>query len=137
MTRTYSELIKRTTFEDRFRYLALNGQVAADTFGSLRYLNQLFYRSPEWRRIRDEVIIRDNGCDLGVDGLTIYGHVVIHHLNPLKPEDFEKQTEYLLDPEYLICTTHKTHNAIHYGDESQLIRRIDERKPGDTCPWRG
>ena len=134
--RTYSELIKRPTFEERFRYLALQGSVARDTFGSLRYLNQQFYNSLTWKKIRDEVILRDNGCDLAVEDRTIYGHILIHHLNPITPEDFKRQTDRLLNPEYLICTTHQTHNAIHYGDENQLQKLPQERKPNDTCPWR-
>lgn len=134
--KTYTELSALPTFEERFRYLQLNGAVGKDTFGFDRYLNQTFYKSPDWRRVRDMVIIRDNGCDLGVEGYEIYGPVVIHHLNPIARRDIEERSEYLLNPEYLICTTHATHNAIHYGDETLLPRLPVERTPNDTCPWK-
>lgn len=135
--RTYSELITLPTFEERFRYLQLNGQVGRDTFGFDRYLNQSFYRSREWKRIRDQVIIRDNGCDLGVEGYEINGRaIIIHHMNPITIADIETMSEYLINPEYLISTVHRTHNAIHYGDESLLCLGPIERKPNDTCPWK-
>lgn len=135
--RRYSELCKLKTFEGRFEYLRLDGQVGKDTFGFDRIFNQRFYTSTEWRRIRDHVIIRDNGCDLGVEGHEIYGNrIIIHHLNPISLEDIERQSAYLLDPEFLITTIHNTHNAIHYGDESLLIRAPIERSKNDTCPWR-
>lgn len=135
--RRYSELCKLKTFEGRFEYLRLDGQVGKDTFGFDRIFNQRFYTSTEWRRIRDHVIIRDNGCDLGVEGHEIYGNrIIIHHLNPISLEDIERQSAYLLDPEFLITTIHSTHNAIHYGDESLLIRAPIERSKNDTCPWR-
>ena len=134
--RTYRELVELPTFEERFRYLALHGTVGWDTFGSARYLNQQFYKSQEWKRIRDQVILRDSGCDLGVDGYTIYGRILIHHLNPLTPRDFENRTDLLWNPEYLICTSRQTHNAIHYGDEDQLPALPKERASNDTCPWR-
>lgn len=134
--RTYSELAKLSSFEDRFRYLQLNGAVGKDTFGFDRYLNQVFYRSVRWKRIRDQVILRDNGCDLGMDGYDIYGKILIHHMNPITLDDIRNESEMLLDPEFLICTTHNTHNAIHYGDE-ELLRKVPaERKPFDTCPWK-
>lgn len=135
--RCYSELAKLTTFASRFEYLRLDGQVGKDTFGFDRIFNQRFYASKEWRRIRDHVIIRDNGCDLGVEGHEIYGNrIIIHHLNPISLEDIERQSAYLLDPEFLITTIHNTHNAIHYGDESLLIQAPIERSKNDTCPWR-
>ena len=136
MIRTYSELILLPTFEERFKYLKLNGSVGAYTFGFDRYLNQQFYRSEEWKRIRGDVILRDNGCDLGVDGYQIFGRVLIHHLNPIRKEDIQSLSEFLMNPEYLICTTHRTHNALHYGDESLLITSPVKRFKNDTCPWR-
>ena len=135
--KAYSELIKLPTFEERFQYLRLNGSVGQETYGFDRYFNQNFYqRSPKWRSIRDYVIIRDCGCDLGVEGYDIRGRIIVHHMNPITFEDIERESEFLLDPEYLICTTHNTHNAIHYGDESLLPRLPIERTPNDTCPWR-
>ena len=134
--KTYSELITLPTFEERFAYLQLNGVVGRDTFGFDRYLNQNFYRSKRWRSIRDQIIIRDNGCDLGVEGYDIYGKILIHHINPITLDDIERESEFLLNPEYLITTTHNTHNAIHYGDESLLSTMPMERVKNDTCPWR-
>lgn len=137
MVRTYSELCKFQTFKERFDYLQLlDGRVGEDTFGFDRYLNQQFYRSREWKHLRDELIIRDNGCDLGVDGYNIYGRVIIHHMNPITKDDILNQTDYLMNPEFLICTTHNTHNAIHYGDESLLITEPIKRTKNDTCPWK-
>lgn len=133
----YSEMITMSEFDDRFRYAKLDGQVGKDTFGFDRYLNQQFYRSKEWKRLRDQIIIRDNGCDLGVPGHEISGKIYIHHLNPLSPEDITKSTEKLFDPDNLVCVSAETHNAIHYGDESILEKnKIVERSPGDTCPWK-
>ena len=134
--RTYSELTLLPTFEDRFEYLRLDGKVGEDTFGFDRYLNQLFYRSQEWKKIRDYVIISDNACDLGVEGYDIYSKVLIHHMNPITARDIEKRTDLLLDPEYLISTTHNTHNAIHYGDENLIIKTPIVRTKNDTCPWK-
>ena len=134
--RTYSELITLPTFEERFKYLQLNGQVGKDTFGFDRYINQNFYHSLEWKRVRDKVILRDNGCDLGVEGYEIHGRILIHHMNPITTRDIESMSEYLLNPEYLISTVHNTHNAIHYGDESLLITVPIERTKNDTCPWK-
>ena len=134
--RTYSELIQLPTFEERFRYLQLNGQVGEDTFGFDRYINQRFYRSKEWLQVRDYVIVRDKGCDLGVEGYEIYGRILIHHLNPISVRDITDLSDFLLNPEYLISTTHLTHNAIHYGDESILMTAPIERSKNDTCPWR-
>lgn len=134
--RCYKELSRLPTFEERYRYLRLEGVVGDSTFGFDRYLNQVFYRSREWKRIRDTVIIRDNGCDLGVEGYEIQGKILIHHLNPITVEDVERHSDFLLNPEYLISTTHPTHNAIHYGDESLLIKAPVQRSPNDTCPWK-
>lgn len=134
--RTYSELITLPTFKERFNYLKLDGLVGESTFGFDRYLNQMFYRSQRWKEIRDFVIIRDNGCDLGVEGYEIHSTIVIHHMNPITIEDIKKETEFLLDPEFLICTIHNTHNAIHYGDENLLIKAPIERSKNDTCPWK-
>ena len=134
--RTYSQLKQLQTFEERYDYLKLGGVVGEDTFGFDRYLNQNFYRSREWKRVRDEVIMRDNGCDLGVDGHEIRGKILIHHMNPITSEDIHRVSDYLLNPEYLICVAHRTHNAIHYGDESLIVTSPIERTQNDTCPWR-
>lgn len=134
--RTYSELSKLSTFEERFEYLRLDGKVGKETFGFDRYLNQTFYRSSKWKSIRDEVILRDNGCDLGVEGHEIHGRVIIHHMNPITAKDIERESAFLLDPEFLICTIHNTHQAIHYSDENLLIRAPVERTKYDTCPWK-
>ena len=135
--RTYSELSRLPTFEERFKYLKLSGSVGKDTFGFDRWINQYFYqRSHEWKQIRDHVIIRDNGCDLGVEGYDIYDRIIVHHMNPISMEDFERQSKFLLDPEFLICTTHLTHNAIHYGDERLVLNVPVERTMYDTCPWK-
>lgn len=134
--KTYSELIQFPTFEERFQYLRLDGVVGEETFGFDRYLNQIFYRSQKWKAIRDQVIIRDNGCDLGIEGREIPGRILIHHMNPITIRDIERESAFLLDPEYLICTVHNTHNAIHYGDENLLIKAPVERSANDTCPWR-
>ena len=134
--KTYSELIKLPTFEERFEYLKLNGVVSELTFGSERYLNQMFYTSDEWRKLRNEIILRDNGCDLGIEGFDIHSKIFIHHMNPITEEDILQHSKYLIDPEYLICVSMRTHNAIHYGDISQVSSTPIERKPFDTCPWR-
>lgn len=136
--RTYTELIQLPTFEERYRYLRLGGRVGEDTFGFDRYLNQLFYTSDEWRAIRDEVIIRDNGCDLGIPGRDIPEGIpiLIHHMNPIAVRDILDRSDYLLNPEYLICTMKRTHDAIHYGNESSLLTIPPERSKFDTCPWR-
>lgn len=135
MIRTYSELCKLPTFKERFNYLSLDGLVGQDTFGFERYLNQRFYRSREWKQLRNKIIVRDNGCDLGIDGREIFGRVIIHHMNPVGVEDIENASEYLLNPEYLICVSHLTHNAIHYGDENIFPEEFVERSPGDTKLW--
>lgn len=136
VTKCYGDLVKLKTFEERFEYLKLNGTVGIQTFGYDRYLNQRFYRSPEWKRIRDQVIVRDNGCDLGVEGHTIFGRLLIHHMNPVTIDDIVSRSRVLLDPDYLICVSELTHNAIHYSDESLLPSAPIERLPNDTCPWR-
>lgn len=133
--KTYSKLLQYTTFEDRYEYLKLDGIVGAETFGFDRYLNQVFYKSKEWKSIRDFVILRDNGCDLGVVGHEICGKILIHHMNPITSEDICGRSDLLLNPEYLISTILSTHNAIHYGDEQLLTRVPMERTAGDTCPW--
>lgn len=134
--KTYSELIRLSTFEERYRYLRLFGRVGKDTFGFDRIFNQMFYRSREWKSVRDEVIVRDNACDLGVEGHEIHGRIIIHHMNPISLEDIQGNSDFLMNPEYLITTIHSTHNAIHYGDESLLMKAPVERRPNDTCPWR-
>lgn len=136
MMRTYSELIRFNSFEDRFNYLMLNGGVAEETFGFDRWLNQNFYRSAEWRSIRDFVIIRDGGCDLAMDGYEIYDKIIVHHMNPIEQSDILHSSDILINPEYLVCVSHNTHNAIHYGDASLLMTAPIERRPGDTCPWK-
>ena len=134
--RTYSELITLPTFIERFRYLKLNGSVGMDTFGHDRYLNQILYHSEEWRRFRREVILRDNGCDLGCEDYEIHGRVLIHHINPITVEDVIRRDPCIFDFENVISTSHNTHNAIHYGDESLLVTEPIVRTPYDTCPWR-
>lgn len=134
--RTYSELITIPTFEERFEYLKLDGRVGVETFGFDRYLNQAFYKSDEWLSIRDYVITRDNGCDLGVAGYEIYGRILIHHINPITKEDIIQRSKILLDPENLITTIKRTHDAIHYGDSSLLVKAPIERRKNDTSPWR-
>ena len=134
--KTYSELITIPTFEKRFEYLKLDGQVGVETFGFNRYLNQAFYKSDEWLSIRDYVITRDNGCDLGMEGYEIYGRILIHHINPITKDDIIQRSRILLDPENLITTVKRTHDAIHYGDSNLLIKAPIERRKNDTCPWR-
>lgn len=134
--KTYSELITIPTFKERYEYLMLKGLVGEETFGYDRYLNQSFYKSREWMDIRDYVIIRDNGCDLGMPGHEIHGRILIHHMNPIKKEDILRRSKFLLDPEYLISTIKTTHDAIHYGDENLLIDEPIVRTKNDTCPWR-
>lgn len=136
--KTYSELIAFPTFEDRFRYLKMGGKVGETTFGFERYLNQIFYKCPEWIETRNKVIIRDEGCDLAFPGYEIRGKIIIiHHINPITIDDIRNRSPKLFDLENLITVAHKTHNAIHYGDESFLIgQTIVTRKPNDTCPWK-
>lgn len=133
--RTYSELSQLSTFLDRYEYLALRGEVGSSTFGFDRWINQQFYTSKEWRRLRHDVIARDNGCDLGVEGFEIHSRIIIHHLNPLDQDDIVYGTRNALDLEFLITTTHDTHNAIHYGDKSLLAKPYVPRQPGDTKLW--
>lgn len=137
MSRRYSELIEIPSFEDRFEYLKLVGIVGAETFGSSRFMNQNFYRSREWKQFRDEVILRDEGCDLGVPGRLIRGRILIHHLNPITEDELVHGAHSLLDPENAICTSFITHQAIHYGDRSLLYPDPVDRYPNDTCPWKG
>ena len=134
--RTYSELITIPTFEERFEYLQLKGSVGKDTFGYDRYLNQVLYRSPEWKRLRNQIIIRDDGCDLAYDGYDVYGKVLIHHLNPITVEDVLARSRKVFDPDNLVCVSHNTHNAIHYGDVDLLVTGPIIRTKNDTCPWR-
>lgn len=136
MIKCYSELSQLSTFEERFDYLSLKGHVGEETYGFDRWINQTFYRSPEWKQVRYYVIERDTGCDLGIKGREIQSHIIVHHMNPILVKDITDSTSFLLDPEYLICTTDVTHNAIHYGDKSLLITMPKERKPNDTCPWK-
>lgn len=133
--RTYSELAVYPTLDERFEYLNLSGKVGVDTFGADRYINQRFYRSREWKRIRDHVIARDEGCDLGIPGFEIFDKVIIHHMNPMSVEDIVSADDDIINPEYLITTTHRTHNAIHYGNDRVLRPVIADRKPGDTRLW--
>lgn len=135
--KTYSQVIQLPTFEERFRYLKLTGRIGEDTFGFDRHINQRFYKSKEWLRVRDFVIVRDNGCDLGIRDREIQGRIIIHHMNPIRVNDIVDASDYLLNPEYLICISDITHKAVHYGDESLLISsRLTERSMNDTCPWR-
>lgn len=134
--RTYSELITLPTFKERYKYLRLGGTIGEDTFGFDRYLNQAFYKSREWLDIRDYVIVRDQGCDLGLEGYEIHSRILMHHMNPITKEDILQRSKFLLDPEYLITTVKRTHDAIHYGDDSILMDAPIERTINDTCPWK-
>lgn len=134
--KTYSELIQFKTFEERFNYLKIDGIIGQETFGFDRYLNQIFYTSPEWRKLRNKIIIRDNGCDLAVPGLEIIGKIFIHHINPISKDDIISRSDYLMNPEYLICSSKSTHDAIHYGDTNLLPKGPITRTKNDTCPWR-
>lgn len=134
--RTYKELSKLSTFEDRFKYLKLDGSVGKETFGFNRYINQTLYKSHRWNRIRSEIIMRDCGCDLGIAGYEIYDKIIVHHMNPITIDDIYNESELVFSPEFLICTTHDTHNAIHYGSNAVLNRCIIERRRNDTCPWK-
>lgn len=136
MIKTYTELSHLETFEERFEYLIEGGLVGEMTFGGNRLVNQKFYRSKEWKRIRDIVIIRDRGLDLGADGHLIYGGITIHHMVPITKDDILFRSKFLMDPEYMICTSHQTHNAIHYGSLNSLPKDYVPRSPNDTCPWR-
>ena len=136
MLRTYSDLIRLPTFEERFDYLSLDGQIGTATFGFDRYLNQRFYSSTEWKKVRNFVLARDEACDLGIEGLDIKYMPLIHHMNPIQPKDLEEFNPDILEPEFLITTTKNTHNAIHFGDRSRLTLRVVERQPNDQAPWR-
>ena len=134
--KTYSELITIPTFEERFEYLQLKGSVGKDTFGYDRHLNQVLYRSPEWKRLRNQIIIRACGCDLACEGYDIHSKVLIHHLNPITVEDVLARSRKVFDPDNLVCVSHNTHNAIHYGDVDLLVTGPIIRTKNDTCPWR-
>lgn len=135
--RSYTELVKRTTLEARFKYLALGGELGEITFGFDRPLNQAFYGSSEWKSIRQQVIIRDDGCDLGIEGYPIFSKLYVHHMNPLVVADLvHRDMDRLINPEHLITVSHRTHNAIHYGDERLLPQPIIERRPGDHLAWK-
>lgn len=136
MIRTYSELCQIPSYKERFEYLKLDGVVGKATFGSKRYLNQKFYTSDEWKRVRDIVIVRDLGCDLGFPGYDIYGQIQVHHMNPMIVEDVISHSSEILNPEFLICTSYQTHKAIHYGSEEMLVLPPVERTKNDTCPWK-
>ncbi|MBO7449818.1 MAG: hypothetical protein J6U54_05565 [Clostridiales bacterium] len=138
MSKSYNELIKIDSFEDRYEYLKIGGKVGSDTFGYERYLNQVLYNSPEWKSFRDKIIIRDNGCDLGIDDRKIPKGVMIlvHHINPITIDDIRERNFSIFDPNNVICTTFQTHNAIHFGSSDLLYHDPVERKPNDTCPWR-
>lgn len=136
LIRNYTNLSKIDTYLGRYEYLRLGQAVGDETFGYDRYLNQMFYRSKEWQAIRNFVIVRDKGCDLGLDGYEIYGRIIIHHMNPITPQDIVRREPFVLDPEYLVCVGHYTHEAITYGDESLLPLPLQVRTPNDTTPWR-
>lgn len=137
MIKAYSEMIKFDSFYERFEYLKLNGYVGEDTFGDQRFLNQILYKTPEWRKIRREIILRDNGTDLGVSGCIICGKVLIHHINPITIEDIQNRNSNIFDPENLVCVSHKTHNAIHYGNiQKTLNSELIIRSKNDTIPWK-
>lgn len=135
-TKTYSELIRLEKYMDRYQYLMLSGRVGQETFGYERFLNQSLYKSYEWRSVRDEVIVRDHGCDLGMEGYEIYGSIIVHHMNPITMDDIQNRNEDIFNPEYLVSTSFSTHNAIHYGDEGLLITEPIIRTKNDTCPWK-
>lgn len=136
MIRCYNDLIQLKTFEERFQYLKINGKVGEETFGLDRYINQQLYKSQKWRSTRSRIIIRDDGCDLGIDGRQLDDYIVVHHMNPIALEDIEEERDIVFDPNYLICCSTRTHRAIHFGDENLLIRDPVIRRPNDTCLWR-
>lgn len=136
MIKTYSELIRFKTLEERYRYLRIGGRVGEETFGFDRWMNQVFYKDPRWRDIRDDVITRDNGCDLGLEGYDIHGKIFVHHMNPVTKDDMLYNFDSLLNPEFLISTSKRTHDAIHYGNEDLLPQRPIVRTRNDTCPWK-
>ena len=134
--RTYSEMITLKTYEERFDYLKIGGRVGLETFGYDRYLNQILYNTKQWKKFRREIIIRDNACDLACEGYEINYRILVHHINPITVEDIINRKPMIFDPENAITTTHRTHNAIHYGDKNLLMLQPMERTPNDTCPWR-
>ena len=136
MNRCYTELIQLPTFKERYEYLRLGGIVGEDTFGFDRYMNQKFYRSPEWKQIRRDVIIRDEGRDLAMEGYELHGNIFVHHMNPISSKDLEDVSDWILDPEYLVCVSKRTHDAIHFGDASLLPKLPEIRTPNDMCPWK-
>lgn len=137
LIKSYSELIKLPTFEERYRYLRIGGEVGRETFGFDRYLNQMFYTTKEWRDFRRSIIVRDMGCDLGIEDREIRGLIIIHHINPIDPDDIiQRRLDVLMNPDNSICVSFNTHNAIHYGDDHLLIKAPVERSRNDTCPWR-
>lgn len=136
MIKTYSELIRFKTLEERYQYLRIGGRVGEETFGFDRWMNQVFYKDPRWRDIRDEVITRDNGCDLGLEGYDIHGKIFVHHMNPVTKDDILYNFDSLLNPEFLISTSKRTHDAIHYGNEDLLPQSPIVRTRNDTCPWK-
>lgn len=136
MIRTYTELKQMPTFEERYEYLRLHGEVGKDTFGFDRIFNQQFYRSPEWKLVKAKVAVRDMGCDLGDKDRPIVGNIIVHHMNPITLKDIQEGSDFLFNPEYLISVSHATHNAIHYGDAELLPKPPVERTPNDTCPWK-
>lgn len=136
MIRRYSDLIQLPTFQERYSYLKIHGKVGEDTFGYDRYINQMLYRSQRWKRTRNNVIIRDNACDLGIDGRELDDYIIVHHMNPLTLEDIEEERDVVYNPEYLISCSSRTHKAIHFGDEELLAREPIVRRPNDTCLWK-
>lgn len=134
--RCYRELKRLPTFQERYEYLRIGGMVGESTFGFERYLNQMLYNSAAWRKVRDQVIIRDNGCDLGIEGFQIHDHILVHHMNPITVQQVEESAAEIFDPEFLICCSYQTHNAIHYGDKELLPQLPIERQPNDMCPWK-
>lgn len=136
ITKSYGELNQFTTFLDRYNYLKIGGVIGSETFGLDRYVNQMLYKSRKWRSVRNQVIIRDEGCDLGLEGYDIIDQIVVHHMNPITLEDIEEERDYVFDPYFLICCSKRTHNAIHFGDESLLPKDPIIRRPNDTCPWK-
>lgn len=135
-TKSYSELMRLKTFEERYQYLRIGGAVGAETFGYDRYLNQILYNSHDWRKFRNPIIVRDNGCDLACPDRELESRVIVHHINPITVEDVLNRDSKIFDPENVICVSHNTHQAIHYGDENLLYKNPVERKPNDTCPWK-
>ena len=136
MSKSYHEMVKLKTFKERYEYLKLSGRIGNVTFGCDRYLNQVFYNSKEWKNFRNQIIIRDNGCDLGIDGRIITGKLLIHHINPITKKDILNRSDLLFDEDNVICVSHMTHEAIHYGDSSLLLEDYIPRRPNDTIPWR-